>query len=183
MQRVIWQNELRPLRGSEPIFHQRHVQVLVTTIELVAHDRMTDVCKVNAYLVLPAGMGNNAKHGKLPRYRADDWPLRLGTLLNFLFRFRFLGFQPLLDPVLRQRRYPIGADTVFDRDRAPFVFSERGVNETVRIRHVSVDQSDVLLLNFPLLPQASQSSGRLGVFCDDGDAAGLTVQTIHQLRM
>jgi hypothetical protein len=39
----------------EPVLHQGKIQVLVATVEFVANDRMPDVRKVNADLMLAAG--------------------------------------------------------------------------------------------------------------------------------
>jgi len=46
------QDQPPSLLGRQTVFHQRQVQILVAPIQLVAHQRVPDMCQVNPDLVL-----------------------------------------------------------------------------------------------------------------------------------
>src|ERR1035437_223927 len=52
VQSVVAQDQPLPLLGRQTVLDQGQVQILVTSIELVAYDRVPEVRQVNAYLVL-----------------------------------------------------------------------------------------------------------------------------------
>src|ERR1017187_10583142 len=64
VQSVMGQNELIFLLRGQPVFHQRQIQILVATVNFVAHDGMPDVRQMNTDLVLASGSWQNAERGK-----------------------------------------------------------------------------------------------------------------------
>src|SRR6266404_5992914 len=106
MQGVVRKDEPGALLIRQPIFHQRHIQVFVAAIELVAYNRMTEVGKMNADFMLPTSVRDHAKQRK-------------GSIPHLVLRV-----EPPLDPVLGPRRRSIEPYAIFNGNSTLFVFAE-----------------------------------------------------------
>src|SRR5690349_3675561 len=61
---MIWQNQSNPLLVGQPPLDERQIQILVTSVNLVANDRMADVRKVDPDLMFTAGARPNTQPGE-----------------------------------------------------------------------------------------------------------------------
>ena len=64
VQGVIFKNETGALLPGQAVLDQREIQILVTTIDFVAHDRMAEVREVDADLMFAAGARPDAEEGE-----------------------------------------------------------------------------------------------------------------------
>ena len=64
VQRVVRQDQPPPLLRRQTVLHQRQIQILVASIQLVAHDRMPDVRQVNPDLVLAPRLRPHEQEGE-----------------------------------------------------------------------------------------------------------------------
>src|SRR2546422_7670792 len=94
---------------GQPVFHEVQIQLLVATVEFVAHDGMTVMREVNADLMFPAGM----------RYHSKQREITLRSR------------EPALGVKRRLRRHAVGADAILDGNTALIVFTERRIDQAV----------------------------------------------------
>ena len=61
MKTVIFRNKPGLLFGSQTALHKPKIQILVSPVNFISDDRMTNVTEMNADLVLSASEQNNSK--------------------------------------------------------------------------------------------------------------------------
>ena len=66
MKGLVRQDELAVLFGREAAFHEIQIHVLIEAVEFVSNNRMADVRKMNANLVLAAGERLDLKQAECP---------------------------------------------------------------------------------------------------------------------
>ena len=106
MQRLIWQNQSRPVGFIQPAFNQREINVLVSPIKFVAHYRMADVRQMNPDLMLPSRAWCDAKQRE---WRDRTSPAGKSSRKK---RHEYVDREPwLIRPTVRQ---PDAFDKVFE---------------------------------------------------------------------
>ena len=73
VQSVMGQNELNFLLRGQPVFHQRQIQILVATVNFVAHDGVAEMREVDADLMFATSARDNSQQGKI-LFRAGKSP-------------------------------------------------------------------------------------------------------------
>ena len=86
------------------------------------------------------------------------------------------------DPILGLGGGAVRADAILDCDDAALVLAERGVDKSVIVAHMAMDNGKVFLLDGPGFPDFSQLAGQRGIFGNDDNAAGLAVEAVDQVR-
>ena len=182
MKRMVGEQQPRALRGRQPILHQSQIQVLVAAVDFVPHDRMPQVRKVNADLMLAPGAWNDAEQGErivgLGRgaFRVAIGSRRVGG--------RRSGGTPKssFDGKPGLRRRAIGSHAIFDHHPTVFVLPERRVNESGILPEVAMGDGEIFLRHGPGFPEVAQLARRRGGLGQDCDAAGFPIQTVDQVR-
>jgi hypothetical protein len=87
----------------------------------------------------------------------------------------------LFDPKFRLRCRAVGSHAIFDGDDAALVLPERRVNQAVIFVQMAVDDGQILFFNRAAFQNFSEFARDIGIFRDENDAAGFTVEAIHQM--
>ncbi len=95
----------------------------------------------------------------------------------------FLIPKPPLHPKLRLRRRSIRAHTILDRHHAGRVLTQRRVNQSVFIAHMTVNNRHVFFFHHARFPQSPQFARHRRSFSHHGHAAGFAVQPVRQMRL
>ena len=90
--------------------------------------------------------------------------------------------KPAFDPEFGLRRRAVGADAIFDGNDAAFILSERRINRAMIITHVAVDDGEVFLLDGAGFEDFAKFAGGCGIFGDENNAAGFTIEAVDQRR-
>jgi hypothetical protein len=131
---------------------------------------MTEVCQVNAKLMLATGERMQAQQ--------REWKMADGRWRSAA-RTRESSFHEKF----RLRGCAVGPDAVFDGDNACFIFTERGVNDPMLRRNVAVDDGVVFLLHGAGLPDFPQFARRRRIFGDDDEAGSFAVEAVDEMRL
>jgi len=161
VQGVIRQYQFGSLLLAQPPFHQREIKVFVAAVKFVAYDGMSDMREVNADLMFATGARNHTEQ----RERSAH-PIK-----------------PSFHGEFGSRRCAVRAHTIFDRNFARFVLSERRVNFTVFLAHVPVDKGDIFLFHRPALPDFPKLSRRIGILGYHGYATRFPIEPVDQMRL
>lgn len=94
---------------------------------------------------------------------------------------RMTTIKPPLDEKFRLRWRAVGANAIFNRNDAVFVFAERRVNQSVFFAHMAVDDGEIFFFDGAAFEDFSEFAGGPGIFCNQNDAAGLTVEAVDQM--
>jgi hypothetical protein len=74
---LVRQNQLPPLLRYQPVLNQRQIEILITSVKLITHDRMTYMGQMNADLVFATGTRRDTEKRE--------------SALGIFFYFLFLG--------------------------------------------------------------------------------------------
>ncbi len=159
MKRMAGEDEPFLLPRRQAPADEIEVKLFVTSIELVANDRMPQMGQVDPDLMLPASFRFHFQQGELP----------LGTT------------ELLQQSVARDSRRTICADTILDGGPRGNVLSQRNRNAPGFRAHLAVNNRQIALANSPSPPSQSQHSGHFGGLGHKSEARGLPVQTIDQV--
>jgi len=161
MQRMIGQYQPCALFFSEPALNQGKIQIWITAVNFVAHDRMAKVREVNTDLMFAPGAGNDPQQGEVLA----------------------IADKSLFDPKFGLRRRAVRADAIFDGDHAGFILAQWRINHPLLRRDMAVNDGKIFLLHRTSFPDFSQFTRRLLTFGDDHQAGRFTIKTIDQTRL
>jgi hypothetical protein len=86
-----------------------------------------------------------------------------------------------LHPEFGLRERSIISDAVFHGNAAGCVFAQRGVNESMFVAHMTVDDGEVFLLDGATLQDFAQFARHEGTFCNDDHTTGFAIKTIYEM--
>ena len=118
---------------------------------------------------------------KLGRLKAE---LRTGfssSFSSFVLEFRLLRARTIktaLDPKFGLGGRAVRTDAVFDGDLALLILAEGRINQAVVVADVAVDDGEVFFLDGAGFPDFAEFAGDFGIFGDEDDAAGFTVEAV-----
>ena len=86
-------------------------------------------------------------------------------------------------PIFRLGWSAARAHAIFHGHAALFVFAQRGVNKTVLVAHMAVDNGEVFFLHGAAFDDFSKFASDGGIFCDHDHSAGFPVKPVHEMRI
>lgn len=75
----------------------------------------------------------------------------------------------------------VGADTILDGHKAPFIPAEGRVDDAAVIAQVAVNDGEIFLLHSAGFKQLAEFAGDFGFLGEDDDAAGFAVEAMNQV--
>jgi hypothetical protein len=152
------------LLSRQPVFDQREVAILITSVKLVSDDRMAEVRKMDADLMLSTRLWSNPQERK--------WAWRTARQNHSREAADNFKIGPGADTV--------GAHAILDGHGAGFILAQGGVDGPALGFNPTVDKRQVTLLDAAILPDFAQLSRNLVSFRDDNYATGFAVETVYQ---
>lgn len=178
---MIFKDEPGTLFIGQALLDEGKIQIFVTTVNLVADDRVAEVRKVNADLMFAASARLDAQKRKIGG-------ARLRRALTFRNNWDSRGLSPYhmevkpsFHPKFCLGGGTIGAHAVFHGDDAAFVLAERRINNAAILTHVAVNDGEIFFLNGTAFHNFSQFTRDDGIFCHDDHAAGFAIKTIDKM--
>ena len=184
MKGMVFKNQPGALCFGQPILDKGQVTILVAAVKFVADDGMAEMREMDAELVFASGVRDEAQEGKFigrarHSVRAVDFIWTSGGRRTAR---PTTTDKSLLDPVFGLRGRAVGADAILDGNNALFILAERGVNYSTLRRHVAVDDGKVFLFDRAAFENFSKFAGSRGIFRDQNNAAGFTIQAVDKVR-
>jgi hypothetical protein len=181
---VVFKYQFGALGVGQAVLREGQIAVFVAAVELVANNRVTQVCEVDADLVFASGVRDDADKREWKMEGGGQIAARGGSATGNLARPPWhVAEDSLFNKKFGLGGGAIGTDAIFHGHDAVFIFSQGRVDEAVLLADVAMHYGKIFFLNEAVFQGFAERAGGLRIFRDQNHAAGFAVEAVDQIRL